>query len=91
VFAEQVEPLCAAWERAGGAVTLDARPRGGHTSDHATRPLLLDASARLLDGRPIDVRRYQRDRAFRGRTTSAGAVRRIRSAGGRVLRRAGVR
>jgi hypothetical protein len=91
VFTEQVEPLCAAWERAGGSVTLDARRRGGHTSDHATRPLLLDARACLLDDRPIDVRRYQRDRAFRGRAASAGAVRGIRRAGGRVLRRAGVR
>lgn len=91
VFTEQVEPLCAAWVQARGSVTLDARRRGGHTSDHATRPLLLDASARLIDGRPIDVRRYQRDRAFRGRSTSAGALLGVRRAGGRVLRRVGVR
>jgi hypothetical protein len=91
VFAEQVEPLCAAWTQAGGAVILDARRRGGHTSDHATRPLLVDAGARLLDDRPIDPLRYQRDRAFRGRTSSAGAARGVRRAGGRLLRRVGVR
>jgi hypothetical protein len=91
VFTEQVEPLCAAWNQAGGSVTLDARRHGGHTSDHATRPLLLDAVARLLDDRPIDVRRYQRNRRFRGRNASTGLIRRLRRTGGRILRWAGVR
>lgn len=91
VFAEQVEPLCRDWTAAGGAVTLDARRRGGHTSDHATKPLLLDAVAAILDERPIDVRRYQRDRVFRGRSPSAGVTRDLRSIIGKVLRRAGMR
>jgi hypothetical protein len=91
VFVEQVEPLCRQWRAAGGSVTLDARARGGHTSDHATKPLLLDAIARILDEQDIDVRRYQRDRRFRGSTGSVGVVRRLRSTGGRTLRRAGLR
>ncbi|MDQ2959660.1 MAG: Two component regulator three Y domain-containing protein [Candidatus Dormibacteraeota bacterium] len=91
VFSEQVEPLCREWRARGGAVALDARARGGHTSDHATKPLLLDVITRLLDGDAIDVRRYQRDRRFRGSAASVGLVRRLRSTGGRALRRAGLR
>ena len=53
-------------QRRAGSVTLDARRTGGHTSDHATRPLLLDAVGRILADQPIDVVRYQRDRVFRG-------------------------
>jgi hypothetical protein len=91
VFGEQVEPLCAEWTGAGGSVELDARRSGGHTSDHATRPLLIDAVARILDGRPIDVVRYQRDRVFRGRRASSGLLHEARKATGRVLRAARVR
>jgi hypothetical protein len=86
VFHEQVEPLCAAWAHAGGSVTLDARRTGGHTSDHATRPLLLDVAGRMIDDQPIDVSRYQRDRAFRGISPYEGARRDLRKAAGRVLR-----
>jgi len=86
VFGEQVEPLSLAWAAAGGSVALDARRSGGHTSEHATRPLLLDAVDCLLDGRPIDVTRYQRERTFRGRPASVGAWRNARTMGGRILR-----
>jgi hypothetical protein len=86
VFGEQVEPLCASWAAAAGSVALDARRSGGHTSEHATRPLLLDAIDRLLDGRPIDVTLYQRERTFRGLSASAGATRKARTMVGRVLR-----
>jgi hypothetical protein len=91
VFREQVEPLCAAWREAGGAVTLDARRSGGHTSDHATRALLLDVVARILEGRPFDVRRYQHDRVFRGPSSADRTRRRLRATAGRVLRRTGLR
>lgn len=91
VFAEQVEPLCAAWRDAGGEVTLDARRSGGHTSDHATKPLLLDVVACILAGSPFDVRRYQRARAFRGVSSADLARRRVRATTGRLLRRAGLR
>ncbi len=86
VFVEQVEPLCAAWRAAGGPVTLDARRRGGHTSDHATRPLLLDVVSRLLDGGPINVARYRRDRNYRGPSSASIARRDIRRLAGRFLR-----
>jgi hypothetical protein len=86
VYAEQVEPLCGDWAGAGGSVTLDSRRTGGHTSDHATRPLLLDAVARILADQPIDVLRYQRDRTFRGITRYESARRDLRRMGGRVLR-----
>ncbi len=86
VFLEQVEPLCLDWAGAGGPVTLDARRTGGHTSDHATAPLLLDAVARILDDQPIDVPRYQRDPAFRGISSYESARRGLRRGAGRVLR-----
>jgi hypothetical protein len=86
VFAEQVEPLCVTWEQAGGSVTLDARRTGGHTSDHATRPLLLDAAGRLLRDEPIDVARYQRDTTFRGISAYEQTRRGLRKTAGRVLR-----
>jgi hypothetical protein len=86
VYHEQVEPLCVDWARAGGSVTLDARRTGGHTSDHATRPLLLDAVGRILGDQEIDVVSYQRDRAFRGITQTETTRRTLRRVGGRVLR-----
>jgi hypothetical protein len=91
VFAEQVEPLCAAWRNAGGPVTLDARSRGGHTSDYATRPLLLDVAGRLLDARAIDVFRYRRDREFRGPSAASVARRDLRRLAGRFLHAVGLR
>jgi len=36
VHAEQVAPLVERWAGRGGAVDLDARPTGGHTSEYAT-------------------------------------------------------
>jgi hypothetical protein len=91
VFKEQVEPLCRAWSAAGGDVCLDARRRGGHTSDHATRPLLLDVATALLDGGVIDVAHYQRDRGFRGRSPRAGLQGSARKLAGRALRAARLR
>jgi len=41
-FSRAGRPLCRDWAAAGGSVTRDARRTGGHTSDHATRALLLD-------------------------------------------------
>jgi hypothetical protein len=64
VHAEQVLPLVQAWRTAGGFVALDERPFGGHTSAHAPRSLLLDATARFLTGELPDPARYQREAAF---------------------------
>jgi hypothetical protein len=70
VHIEQVLPLVETWRAHGGSVALDVRPTGGHTSDHASRALLLDATDALLAGRPIDTERYRTDPAFAG-TSSA--------------------
>ena len=59
VYAEQVLPLADQWRAAGGIATLDVRPNGGHTSDYATRALLLDAVDALLAGKIPDVAKYQ--------------------------------
>ncbi len=59
VYAEQVLPLADQWRGAGGIATLDVRPNGGHTSDYATRALLLDAVDALLAGKIPDVAKYQ--------------------------------
>jgi hypothetical protein len=66
VHDEQVLPLIDAWRAKGGTAYLDARPVGGHTSDWATKALLLDATAKLMAGAPIDVARYQIDPQFVG-------------------------
>jgi hypothetical protein len=91
VYDEQVLPLCLTWRELQGAVDLDARPRGGHTSDFATRPLLLDAIGRLFSGEPIDVRSYQHGRRFRAKPVRPPAVRRVyvglRTLGSKVKRR----
>lgn len=91
VFAEQVQPLCAAWTRAGGSVTLDARARGGHTSDHATRAVLLDVTGRILADQAIDVARYQRQGAYRGISRYEAARRSLRRVARRALRVARLR
>jgi len=64
VYGEQVLPLVESWRSHGGAVELDVRVTGGHDAQYATRPLLMDAVARILAGRPIDVGSYQDDPAF---------------------------
>lgn len=92
VYAEQVVPLAARWQANGGAVYLDTRPTGGHTSDYATRPLMLDALHHLLAGEPIDVNTYQRDPAFAGQITAPPLSHRLRRQASllrkRLLRRA---
>jgi hypothetical protein len=91
VYSEQVVPLCAAWTSAGGRADLDGRDHGGHTSDYATKPLLLDVVARLLEDRPIEVWRYRKDRRFRSHAASVSLARRLWASGGRFLRWTGVR
>lgn len=80
VYEEQVLPLTAAWQAHRGPVYLDIRPTGGHTSDYATRPLLLDAIARLSNGREPDVARYQTDPTYAGVITKAPLTHRLRRA-----------
>lgn len=66
VHEEQVLPLAARWRRLGGHVDLDVRPTGGHTSDYATRALLLEVTRAHLAGEAVDVDRLQHDPAFAG-------------------------
>ena len=93
VHDEQVVPLVELWRARGGTVDLDARPVGGHTSDYATKPMMLDAVERLLTGAPIDVERYQTDAAVAGTITQPPLSHRLRRAASlarkRVLRRQG--
>lgn len=78
VHDEQVVPLVDTWRSKGGAVFHDVRPIGGHTSDWATKPLLLDAIDELQAGRPIDVARYQTDAVFAGAITKEPLSHRLR-------------
>lgn len=78
VHEEQVLPLVRAWRDGGGQVVLDERPTGGHTSDYATKPMMLDAIGRLLRGEEIDVRRYQSDAGYRGEITRPPLSHRLR-------------
>lgn len=87
VFHEQVVPLVEQWRAKGGRAWLDARPQGGHTSDWATKPLLLDVVARLQAGQEIDVERYQRDPRFAGQLVVPPLSHRLRSFAGRARRR----
>jgi hypothetical protein len=80
VHQEQVVPLVERWRALGGTADLDSRPVGGHTSDWATRPLLLDAAHRMLSGEPIDVERYATDPAFAGSLTRPPLSHRVRRA-----------
>jgi len=69
VHQEQVLPLVDTWRRKGGKVDLDERPTGGHTSDWATRPLLLDATARILASENIDLLLYRAEPPYLGTPT----------------------
>lgn len=87
VHAEQVLPLMADWQGAGGAGVLDARPEGGHTSDYASRALLLDVTDRLLTGAVIPLERYQQDPAFAGTPVRVPVSHRVRGVLGRARKR----
>lgn len=78
VYEEQVLPLVHDWQARGGSVALDVRPRGGHTSDFATRDLLLDAAGRLMDGTLPDVAHYQQDPQFAASARREPVVSRVR-------------
>lgn len=80
VHDEQVLPLVERWRDRGGEVTTDFRPEGGHTSDWATRALLLDAVGCLADGRPADVDRYRLDPQFVGHLVAPPVSHRLRRA-----------
>ncbi len=78
VHDEQVLPLVAHWRALGGSVDLDTRPTGGHTSDFATGPLLLDAVDRQLRDEPINVDAYAHDPRYAGTITRPPLTHRAR-------------
>jgi hypothetical protein len=78
VYREQVLPLVDEWRLRGGAVAVDVRPEGGHTSDYATRPVLLDATAALMVGRLPDPGVYQSDPSYAGQPTRHTVIDRAR-------------
>jgi hypothetical protein len=78
VHDEQVVPLIDRWTKRGGEVFLDARATGGHTSDYATRPLLLHVADRLLSHQPIDINFVQTDARFRAVPTVPPMSHRLR-------------
>jgi hypothetical protein len=87
LYHEQAVPLVELWRRDGGQVALDVRPKGGHTSDYATRPLLLDALACLASGRAIDVDAYQNDERFRAKRAQLTPLQWGRQTAGRARAR----
>jgi hypothetical protein len=66
---EQVLPLLDAWRAGGGWVELDSRPVGGHTSDWATRELLLDVVDRVYGGEPAPLDLYRSQPPYLGSLT----------------------
>jgi len=79
VHNEQVLPLVEAWREKGGRVDLDVRPVGGHSAVFGTRPLLLDAIAKLLSADSIDVESYRTDARFAATVLRKPLSHRIRS------------
>ncbi|TMC50509.1 MAG: Two component regulator three Y domain-containing protein [Chloroflexi bacterium] len=80
VHKEQVLPLIETWRKLGGRVDHDARPKGGHTSDWATRELLLDTTDRILAHEPIDLTLYQTAPPYLGTRTTPPLSHRLRRA-----------
>lgn len=90
VHREQVEPTISKWRRSGNVI-VDARSCGGHTSEYATRALILDAVHCILNGRQISVRSYKWSPKFRPYSYSRGMYLQLRRRVGRAkgnLRRA---
>ena len=62
---EQVVPLVSLWSSSGGQVWFDDRHSGGHTSEFATRSLLLDAVHKMLNRESIKISEYKWNKKFR--------------------------
>ena len=65
VHFEQVVPSVKQWEAGGGTVWFDDRTFGGHTSEFATRALLLDVAHRFLQNDPLMIKIYKWSPIFR--------------------------
>ena len=73
VYPDQVLPLVNSWREHDGVPVVDVRPRGGHTSDFATKSLLLDVVDALFDHKTIHVESLQQRRRYRPQRTRAWA------------------
>ncbi len=54
------------------------RPVGGHTSDYATRGLLLHVTSAILAGEPVDLERLRTDPGLAGALVTPPLSHRIR-------------
>ena len=65
VHFEQVTPLVEQWRAGGGTAWFDDRRFGGHTSEFATRALLLDVVHRFIRHDQLDIKAYKWSSEFR--------------------------
>jgi hypothetical protein len=65
VYSEQVVPFVDLWHKKGGLVDLDVRSFGGHTSEYATKAVILDVLQKLFSGDKVDTRDYATRRRYR--------------------------
>lgn len=65
VHFEQAVPLVKQWRNGRGVAWFDERRFGGHTSEFATRALLLDVVHRFLGNEQLDIRAYKWSSEFR--------------------------
>jgi hypothetical protein len=86
VHFEQVVPLVQDWEKTSSKVWFDDRRSGGHTSEFATRAVLLDSAHKLLSDQALSVLKYKWAKEFRPYSTSRGAYLRIRRGLGKRVR-----
>jgi len=87
VHDEQVVPLVETWRDRGGRVDFDVRSVGGHTSDWATRALLLDIVGRIEADEPAPLERYQHEVPYLGTPVRPPLAHRVRGALSRARKR----
>ena len=86
VHFEQVVPLIQEWRKSNSRVWFDDRRSGGHTSEFATRAVILDSTHNLLASSEISVLKYKWTREFRPYGLLNGAYLRTRRRVGRIIR-----
>jgi hypothetical protein len=86
VHYEQVVPLINEWKKSTSKVWFDERRSGGHTSEFATRAVLLDSAHKLLSNQALSVLKYKWAKEFRPYSAPKGAYLRIRRRLGKSVR-----
>jgi pimeloyl-ACP methyl ester carboxylesterase len=87
VHYEQVVPLVNVWKKSTSKVWFDERRSGGHTSEFATRPILLDAVHRLLSNETLPIAQYKFKNSYRPYGLPRGLYLNIRRTVGRLKQR----